>query len=157
MSWEPGRERVRELIEAAEIEQVTADLTIARRMLEDAGRHIATASQAIDTGDLSGAYQLAYDALRKSAASLLEAQGLRATSRGGHLAVQEAVIAQFGTAVRFFRSFGRIRRARNSFEYPSSDSPGPTSDDVNDAIAVATQVRDAATTILDQDVLTPWR
>ena len=125
-------------------------------MLEDAGRHLATASAAKVAGDLSGAYQLAYDALRKSAASLLEAQGLRATSRGGHLAVQEVVIAQFGTTVRVFRSFGRIRRARNSFEYPSSNSPGPTVDDVEDAIAVATQVRDAATTILDKKVLTPW-
>lgn len=81
MSWEPGRERVRELIDAGEVEQVTPDLAIARRMLEDAGRHLATASQAKVAGDLSGAYQLAYDALRKSAASLLEAQGLRATSR----------------------------------------------------------------------------
>ncbi len=107
-------------------------------------------------GDLSGAYQLAYDALRKSAASLLEAQGLRATSRGGHLAVQEVVTAQFGAAVRVFRSFGRIRRARNNFEYPSSNSPGPASDDIDDAIAVATQAREAATTILDQNVLTRW-
>lgn len=156
MSWETGRERVLELIEAAEVERITADVAIARRMLEDAGRHLATASQAETAGDLSGAYQLAYDALRKSAASLLEAQGLRATSRGGHVAVQETVIAQFGTAVRVFRSFGRIRRARNSFEYPSSNSPGPTAADVDDAIAVATQVQEAATTILDQDVLTPW-
>jgi hypothetical protein len=62
--------------------RVTPDLTIARRLLEDAGRHLATASQAKAAGDPSGAYQLAYDALRKSAASLLEAQGLRATSRG---------------------------------------------------------------------------
>jgi hypothetical protein len=117
MSWEPGRGRVRELIDTGEVEQVTPDLAIARRMLEDASRHLATASQAKMAGDLSGAYQLAYDALRKSAASLLEAQGLRATSRGGHLAVQEVVIAQFGTTVRIFRSFGRVRRARNSFEY----------------------------------------
>jgi hypothetical protein len=95
MSWEPGRERVQELIEAGEVERVTADPTIARRMLADAGRHLATASHAEISGDLPGAYQLAYDALRKSAASLLEAQGLRATSRGGHLAVQEVVIAQW--------------------------------------------------------------
>lgn len=107
-------------------------------------------------GDLSGAYQLAYDALRGSAASLPEAQGLRATSRGGHLAVQEVVTAQFGTTVRIFRSFGRVRRARNSFEYPSSNSPGPTSDDIDDAIAGATQAREAATTIIDQNVLTRW-
>jgi hypothetical protein len=156
MTWEPGHERVRELIDAGEVDQVTPDLAIARRMLEDAGRHLATAAQAKVAGDLSGAYQLAYDALRKSAASLLEAQGLRATSRGGHLAVQEAVIAQFGTTVRVLRSFGRVRRTRNSFEYPSSNSPGPTSEDIDDAIAVATKAREAATTILDQDVLTRW-
>jgi hypothetical protein len=83
MSWDPGRERVRELADAGEVDRVTPDIMIARRMLEDAGRHLATASQAKVAGDLSGAYQLAYDALRKSAASLLEAQGLRATSRGG--------------------------------------------------------------------------
>jgi hypothetical protein len=92
----------------------------------------------------------------KSAASLLEAQGLRATSRGGHLAVQEAVIAQFSTTGRAVRSFGRIRRARNNFEYPRSDTPGPIDDDVGDTVAVATEVHKAATTILDQEVLTPW-
>lgn len=79
MTWEPGRERVQQLIDAGEVDRVTPDLKIARRMLEDAARHLATASAAKQAGDLSGAYQLAYDALRKSAASLLEAQGLRAT------------------------------------------------------------------------------
>lgn len=156
MSWEPGSERVRELIGTGEVARVTPDLAIARRMLEDAAHHLVTADQAKLTGDLSGAYQLAYDALRKSAASLLEAQGLRATSRGGHLAVQEVVTAQFGSTVRAYRSFGRIRRARNSFEYPSSNSPGPDSGDIDDAIAVASQAHEAAMTILDQDVLTRW-
>jgi hypothetical protein len=37
---------------------------------------------------------------------------MRATSRGGHLAVQEAILAQLGSTVRVFRAFGRIRRAR---------------------------------------------
>lgn len=46
MSWEPGRERVRELIDAGKVEQVTPDLVVAHRMLADAGRHLATASQA---------------------------------------------------------------------------------------------------------------
>jgi hypothetical protein len=156
VTWQPGRHRIEELLAAGELEQVTAADTVARRMLEDAGRHLGTAAAAAGTGDLAGAYQLAYDALRKSAASLLSAQGLRATSRGGHLAVQEAVIAQFGATARVFRSFGRIRRARNSFEYPSTTTPGPSPDDVTDAIIVATQARDAAATILDQQVLTLW-
>jgi hypothetical protein len=156
MTWEPGRERVQSLIDAGELDRVTPDLAIARRMLEDAARHLATAAAARQAGDLSGAYQLAYDALRKSAASLLEAQGLRATSRGGHLAVQEAITAQLGTAVSALRSFGRIRRARNNFEYPSSNTPGPVGDDIDDAIIVATQVHHAAATILDREMLTPW-
>jgi len=156
MSWEPGRERVRELIDAGEVDRVTPDLTIAGRMLEDAGRHLATASAAKVAGDLSGAYQLAYDALRKSAASLLAAQGLRATSRGGHIAVQDAVTAQFGASVRIVRSFGRIRRARNNFEYPDTDTAGPSDADVADAISAAMQACSAAVTILDNGVLTPW-
>jgi hypothetical protein len=155
MTWEAGRERVQQLVDAAEVERVAPDIAVARRLLEDAGRHLATASAAKAAGDMSGAYQLAYDAFRKSAASLLEAQGLRATSRGGHLSVQEAVTAQFGTVVRAFRSC-RIRRARNSFEYPSTSTLGPFADDVDDAVKAATEAHSAARTILNQELLTPY-
>jgi len=156
MSWGTGSERIRELISAGELGQVPPDAELARRMLADAGRHLATAAAAEVTGDLAGAYQLAYDALRKSAASLLEVQGLRATSRGGHIAVQDAVIAQFGSTIRALRSFSRVRRARNSFEYPSTETPGPSDDDVRDAIRVAREVNDAAVKILESRVLSPW-
>jgi len=156
VSWQPGHDRIEELLAAGELEQVAPADSVASLLLEDAGRHLTTAAAALETRDLAGAYQLAYDALRKSAASLLAAQGLRATSRGGHVAVQEAVIAQFGSTARVFRAFGRIRRARNSFEYPSATTPGPALDDVTDAIAVAARARDAAVTILDRHVLTPW-
>jgi hypothetical protein len=156
VTWQPGRGRIDELLNAGELEQVTADRRIARLLLDDAGRHLATAATALSSGDLSGAFQLAYDALRKSAAGLLSEQGLRATSRGGHIAVQEAVLARFGSTVRAFRSFGRIRRARNSFEYPSTVTPGPSAEDVTDAIAAATQVHQAAMTILEQNLLTAW-
>ena len=156
MSWETQSERIRELINAGDLGQVPPDSELARRMLADAGRHLATAAAAESTGDLSGAYQLAYDALRKSAASLLEAQGLRATSRGGHIAVQDAVIAQFGSSIRALRSFSRLRRTRNSFEYPSTETPGPSEDDAKDAIRVAREVNDAAGRILESEVLSPW-
>ena len=156
MSWETGSGRIQELISAGELGQVPPDTRLARRMLADAGRHLATAAAAQSTGDLPGAYQLAYDALRKSAASLLEAQGLRATSRGGHIAVQDAVTAQFGSTVRALRSFSRIRRARNSFEYPSTETPGPSEDDVKDAIRVAAEVNDAVGKVLESGILSPW-
>ena len=156
MSWETGNERVQELLDAGELGQVQPDSELARRMLADAARHLATAASAESTADLTGAYQLAYDSLRKSAASLLEAQGLRATSRGGHIAIQGAVIAQFGSSIRALRSFSRLRRARNSFEYPSTQSPGPSEDDVKDAIRVAREVNEAADKVLESGVLSPW-
>ncbi len=46
MTWESGRERIRQLIDDGEIEQVTPDITIARNLLADAGRHLHTASAA---------------------------------------------------------------------------------------------------------------
>jgi uncharacterized protein (UPF0332 family) len=156
MSRETGSERVQELIDGGKLGQVPPDDELARRMLADARRHLATAAAAQSTEDLSGAYQLAYDALRKSAASLLEAQGLRSTSRGGHIAVQDAVIAQFGSSIRALRSFSRLRRARNTFEYPSTQTPGPSEDDVKDAIRVAREVNDAADKILESGTLSPW-
>jgi hypothetical protein len=156
VTWQPGRGRMAALLDAGELEHVAVDQRIAQLLLDDAGRHHATAATALSSGDLSGAYQLAYDALRKSAASLLARQGLRATSRGGHVAVQESVMAQFGSTVRAFRSFGRIRRARNSFEYPSTVGPGPSADDVADAIAAATEAHQAATTIVEKGLLTSW-
>jgi uncharacterized protein (UPF0332 family) len=156
MTWQTGQEAINKLITAGELEQVTADDAIAQRLLDDASRHLSTAATAVITEDLSGAYQLAYDALRKSAAALLAAQGLRATSRGGHVAIQDAAIAQFGAVVKVLRSFSRLRRGRNRFEYPDTDTSGPITDDVNDAIDVARQVHEAATKILTQGILSPW-
>lgn len=156
MTWPTGSDRVRQLLHSGDLERVAADRDLADRLLADAARHLATASAGLIGGDLAGAYQLAYDALRKSSAALLAVQGLRATSRGGHVAVQDAVQAQFGSTITAVRAFGRIRRARHRFEYPDSDTAGPSSDDVRDAHATATAVRDAVVTILEHDVLDPW-
>ena len=54
--------------------------------------------------------------MRKACAALLAAHGLRATSRGGHLAVQRAVIAMHDRA-EVLRPFDRVRRRRNEVEY----------------------------------------
>ncbi len=156
MTWKPGKDRIEQLLVAGELELVTPDDAVAQRLIANATKHLGTASAGLIAEDLAGAYQLAYDALRKSAAALLAVQGLRATSRGGHIAIQEAINAQFGASVQAFKSFGRIRRARNDFEYPDSDTQGPSFDDAEDAITVATKARDAAVTVLDQTLLTPW-
>jgi len=54
---------------------------------------VAAAETLVDT-DASSTVTLAYDAARFAALALLAQQGLRATTKGGHLAVDDAVRAQ---------------------------------------------------------------
>ncbi|MEO6997383.1 MAG: hypothetical protein ABI112_04810, partial [Terracoccus sp.] len=62
-------------------------------------------------------------AARKAMAAALAVQGLRATSAGWHLAVQEAVAAALGRSGTVVRPFGRPRRTRNDADYPRLDTP----------------------------------
>jgi hypothetical protein len=65
--------------------------------LAKAERTLAAAATLVNT-EPSSAITLAYDAARFAALAVLAHQGLRATTKGGHLAVDEAVRAQFGDA-----------------------------------------------------------
>jgi alkylation response protein AidB-like acyl-CoA dehydrogenase len=107
VTWNPGFEQIRELLDKGSLDVVAADTGVARRLLDDAGQHIDSAAAIADAGDLIGAYQLAYD-------------------------------------------------ARNSFEYPSAETGGPTRADVADSIEAARSAREAAEAILGKGVLTPW-
>ncbi len=81
--------------------------------------------------DPEGAYTLAYDAARRALAAVLQNHGLRATSRGGHTAVYEAVRAQLDPPLgSILRPFNRMRARRNEVEYRSSEAPAVTADEV---------------------------
>jgi hypothetical protein len=115
---------------------VIADPETVNALLESARRHIAAAAVIVTT-DPESTYSLAYDASRKCATALLAHQGLRPTSAGGHIAVVEAVRAQF-PGVPGFVSLDRLRRRRNQAEYPDPRGYDPiTSEEAFDAIAVA--------------------
>lgn len=158
MTWQRGREEVQRLLAGAELEEVPADQEGAAALIDTARRHVRSA-RTIATDDPAGAFQAAYDALRKSAAALLSAQGLRATSRGGHLAVRDSVKAQFGGSggTSAFAAFDRMRRTRNSLEYPSAGSPGVDADDVAWAIEQADRGVQFAADVLSSGRLSPWR
>jgi hypothetical protein len=100
--------------------------------------------------DPEGAYAALYDAARKSCAALLEAQGLRATSRGGHVAVRDAVEAQFSGLMGgdALRSFDRLRRRRNDIEYPEGDA-GVDVDEVDEALERAEVIVAYAARVID--------
>ncbi|GLW25069.1 hypothetical protein Mame01_51110 [Microbispora amethystogenes] len=130
MRWAQGRDRIDTMLSAGQLERVPPSRKHSDAMLRQAERHIDLARIGMHA-DPVGAYRLLYDASRKALASILENQGLRATSRGGHLAVLDAVTAQLDPPLgRVLRSFDRMRRRRNGAEYPRPETPDITAEDV---------------------------
>jgi hypothetical protein len=121
--WEKGERTVQFLIDRARLEAVevedlavSAEALIARAAL----RVEATAVAALRAGDVDGAYVAAYDAYRMAAEALLVRQGLRTTGGdGAHMAVEDAVSAQFGSDIPAFTkaTFERLRRTRHAAQY----------------------------------------
>lgn len=106
---------VEALISTGRLERVLPDAAVAELAVRAARRHLDSAAALVDA-DPDLAYAALYDAVRKACAALLQADGLRASSRGGHLAVQNAVVALFGREGPL-RAFDRLRRRRNEVEY----------------------------------------
>jgi hypothetical protein len=150
MRWEQGRETIVAMINGGQLEQVPASREHADVLLDQARLHVQTARTAA-TQDPSGAYQLLYDAARKALAAILENQGLRATSRGGHLAVLDAVSAQLDPPLgKILRPFDRMRRRRNTAEYPRIGTMSVTPDEVAADLPRANEMIDLASRVLDQ-------
>jgi hypothetical protein len=118
-AWSRGRERILGMLERRELTQVVADSGLAERMLTTAREHLRSA-ELLASSDPYLAYAALHDAVRKALAALLQRQGLRATTTGGHLAIQEAARAQFGASMgAILRPVDRIRTTRHEAEYPS--------------------------------------
>jgi len=94
-SWTTGREKVTELLGRGELEHVEVNPEHAKALINRADKHLATAHILVET-DPEGAYTLLYDASRLALTAALAVQGLRPTTRGGHVVVGDALRAQRG-------------------------------------------------------------
>ena len=144
--WSRGEADIEELLRRGELELVTGAAADGTPMLAQAERTAATAAGLI-AADTYSAYVLAYDAARFACVALLAQQGMRATTSGGHYAVERAVRAQFGPG---FRQFGDLRRRRNELEYPRLPADTATEDETTQAVEAARQLITAAKELLDQ-------
>lgn len=141
--WAQGADRIEAMIERDELQAIPGGEEAAMALLEMAERHVETASTCAEF-DAVGAYAMAYDAARKAASAVLAHQGLRPTTRGGHIAVVDAVEAQF-PGVPGFMSLDRVRRRRNQGEYPDpARYDAITIDEAREAIDVASAAIQAA-------------
>lgn len=121
------------MIAREELQTVEPSEEHAERLMTDATRALASAERnAAD--DPRTAYVNAYDAARLSIAAVLAKQGLRATTKGGHIAVQEAIEHQLGPNTQHLvRGFARLRRHRNDAEYADIDTPEFTETEAHEA------------------------
>jgi hypothetical protein len=134
----------------SELQRVPASREQADRLIDQAGTHLASAAEICDQ-DPPGGYALLYDAARKALAAVLENQGLRPTTRGGHLAAYEAVRAQLAPPMgKILQPFDRMRRQRHDAEYPPTESPKLTPADIREDIPKAAGIVDLAQRVLDQ-------
>jgi hypothetical protein len=148
--WEQGRAIIDAMLETRDPERVPASAGLAGDLLTQAGAHLASACRIADD-DPVGACQLLYDAARKGLCAVLENQGIRATSRGGHLAVMEAVVAQLDPPLgKVLRPFDRLRRQRNNAEYPPQEGPRLSADDVLRDVAKVQDILDLAQRVTSQ-------
>ena len=144
--WPIGEAEVEQLERARKLEYVIGAAAHGAPLLTQARTTAATAASLIGA-DAYSAYVLAYDAARFACIALLAQQGLRATTDGGHYAVERTVRAQFGDG---FRPFGDLRRRRNELEYPRLPGDTATADEARQAVDVAERLIAAADQLLDQ-------
>lgn len=110
MTWTKGRQEVQNLLDNKHLDRITGDAANGQFLITAAKTRL-TSAQTIAPTDAVGAFELAYESVRLSATALRLQQGLRPKSEGGHLAVVDAVRAQFGDAFDFFNVM-RIRADR---------------------------------------------
>ena len=141
--WAKGERTVQFLVDRNRLETFEAvDLAALTEALigRAALRVETTATAALAGGDVDGAFVAAYDGYRMAAEALLARQALRATGgEGSHMAVEDAVSAQFGTEIPAFAkpTFERLRRARHAAQYFDPSAPPLTASDAMWAIGKA--------------------
>ncbi len=155
MSQRLGEDEVLRLLREREVEQIPPDEDLADLLMDDARRHLASAAR-LANDDPAGAFQLTYDAARKACSALLAVQGLRATSRGGHIAVRDVVRAQFGSVRRGkpLQELDAMRRRRKDAEYPQDSGDAIDAEEVGDVLSKARAIVDYAAMLLPH--IDPW-
>jgi hypothetical protein len=150
MRWDQGRAVIDRMLADHQLQRVPPSREHADRLIAQAGQHLTSAGQVCDH-DPAGGYALAYDAARKALTAMLENQGLRPTTRGGHLAAYEAVRAQLDPPMaKTLRPFDLMRRQRHDAEYPPTDAPEITAEDVREDIPKAAAIVSVCQRVLDQ-------
>jgi len=129
------------LLATGRLTRISRDRRLINQLLEQTQLHIKSAELLVGRDDSIAAFQIAYDAVRKSCVALLAYHGLRATSRGGHHALFECVAELTEELHEYVAEFDILRQQRNSYEYPTMAGEAPIAAQIQHAVATARDVR----------------
>ncbi|MEU0518572.1 hypothetical protein [Streptosporangium sp. NPDC006007] len=138
--WTRGEADIERMLASGELQRVRGEAADGGGWLEKATTTL-TSAEGLKVDDPNSAYTLAYDAARFACAGLLAQQGLRATTSGGHYAVQQAMIRQFGPT---FEPYSTMRRRRNELEYPEFPDEIVETAEADHAVTAARSLIEAA-------------
>jgi len=144
--WTRGEQIIERLITTGEMDTLNKATSDGLPVLEQARRRLKVASAALAI-DPDGAFTNAYDAARLAATALMTQQGLRPTITGGHRAIEEALVAQFGEG---FSRFKVLRRRRHELDYPDAAYSEASAEEAQDAINTAELFVEKAAQILPE-------
>src|ERR1035441_6707538 len=120
MRWNPGRATIEQILQARQFDRVTASRDFADRLIGTGRTKLVTAARDAQD-DPDSAYEALYGAARLALVAILENQGLRPTSKGGHIATYEAVRAQLDPPLgKIIKPFDRLRIQRHAVDYPTA-------------------------------------
>jgi hypothetical protein len=142
--WARGEVVVERLLRDGALQQVRGAEMRGQPWLDRAGRTLVAAAS-LTAAEAASACTLAYDGARFACVATLAQQGLRPTTRGGHVAVEEAVRAQFGDT---FKPFRDLRVRRNELEYPTHPDEPVDAHDAEESVAAARAILAAAVRVL---------
>lgn len=145
-----GSKTVQKFIDGTRLQKVIASREHAERLLKQAENHLLSSAK-LATEDPEGAYSALYDAARKALVAVLEVQGLRPTTKGGHFIICEALEVQINPPFNeVISTFNRIRKMRNAQEYPQIESPELKTEDVLEDLEKSKKIVALAYHLLDQ-------
>lgn len=146
------RPSLADLLTEGSLERVPVDADVAGNLLRQAGNHLRTAVAGAAGGDNEGAFQLAYDACRKSCLALVLVMGLRPKGDAPHVTTFKAAAAiadSFGAAP-LITDAGNLRYVRHGAEYRAETVGGG---DVQDAIGIGEELLEAISPRVEQIIV----
>lgn len=149
-AWRRGTAEIERLLTSGDLERRPAVELGATDLLSRADQ-LLNSARALLASDPVTSYVIAYDAARHAGTALLARQGLRATAKGGHVAVERALLAQFGTD---FAAFRTLRRRRHELDYPTSADDFATDTEADAAITSAEAIVTRARHLITHEQLT---